>query len=88
MYAIRSYYELHASSSNNIARIIPRIDTNVADGIARTVKEFLITKVVLGWHTKMSTKDFFFGSLLENLIDKTGKAIFVTYLTSPSYNFV
>lgn len=73
----------HASSSNNIARIIPRIDTNVADGIARTVKEFLITKVVLGWHTKMSTKDFFFGSLLENLIDKTGKAIFVTYLTSP-----
>lgn len=71
---------LHASSSNNITRIIPRIDTNVADGIARTVKEFLITKVVLGWHSNVSTKDLFFGSLLENVLNKTGKTIYVAHL--------
>lgn len=72
----------HASSSDNITRIIPRIDTNVADGIARTTKEFLITKVVLGWHSNISTKDLFFGSLLENVLNKTGKTIFVVHLES------
>jgi len=70
----------HASSSNNITKIIPRIDTNVADGIARTVKEFLITKVVLGWHSNNSKKDLFFGSLLENILNKTGKTIYVVHL--------
>jgi len=72
-----------ASSSDKIARIIPRIDTNVADGIARTVKELLITKVVMGWHGKSTTKDIFFGTLLQNVIDKTGKMVYVTRLNSP-----
>lgn len=72
-----------ASSSDKIAKIIPRIDTNVADGIARTVKELLITKVVMGWHGKSTTKDIFFGTLLQNVIDKTGKMVYVTRLNSP-----
>jgi Kef-type K+ transport system membrane component KefB len=75
--------KIHASSSNNVTKIIPRIDTNVADGIARTVKEFLISKVILGWHSKKSTKNLFFGSLLENVLNKTGKTIFVVHLKSP-----
>lgn len=72
-----------ASSSDKIARIIPRIDTNVADGIARTVKELLISKVVMGWHGKSTTKDIFFGTLLQNVLDKTGKMIYVTRIDSP-----
>jgi len=72
-----------ASSTDKVARIIPRIDTNVADGIARTVKELLITKIVMGWHGKSTTKDFFFGSLLQNVLDKTGKMIYVTRINSP-----
>lgn len=75
--------EIHASSSNNVTKIIPRIDTNVADGIARTVKELLITKIILGWHSKMTTKELFFGSLLKNVLDKTGKTTFVININSP-----
>jgi Na+:H+ antiporter len=70
------------SSTDNIAQIISRIDTNVADGIARTVKEFLITKVIMGWHGKVKRKDLFFGTILENVLQKTGKMIYVSRLTS------
>jgi len=72
----------HASSTDNIAQIISRIDTNIADGIARTVKEFLITKVIMGWHGKISRKDLFFGTILENVLQKTGKMIYVCRITS------
>jgi len=73
----------HASSTDNIAQIISRIDTNIADGIARTVKEFLITKVVMGWHGKVRTKDVFFGTILENVLQKTGKMVYVSRINSP-----
>ncbi|MFC2104136.1 cation:proton antiporter [Bacteroidota bacterium] len=73
----------HASSTDNIAQVISRIDTNIADGIARTVKEFMITKIVMGWHGKVSTKDLFFGTILENVLQKTGKMIYVSRITSP-----
>lgn len=72
-----------ASSTDNIAQIISRIDTNIADGIARTVKEFMITKIVMGWHGKTSTKDKFFGTILENVLQKTGKMIYVSRINSP-----
>lgn len=73
----------HASATDNIAQIISRIDTNIADGIARTVKEFMITKVIMGWHGKISTKDLFFGTILENVLQKTGKMIYVSRINSP-----
>jgi Kef-type K+ transport system membrane component KefB len=70
------------SSTNNIAQIISRIDTNIADGIARTVKEFMITKVIMGWHGKMNRKDLFFGTILENVLEKTGKMVYVSRIRS------
>ncbi|OFX85734.1 MAG: hypothetical protein A2W99_05835 [Bacteroidetes bacterium GWF2_33_16] len=72
-----------ASSSDIIAKVISRIDTNVADGIARTVKELQITKVIMGWHGKVTTIDFFFGTLLENVLAKTGQMIIVTRIIKP-----
>ncbi len=75
--------KIHASSTDNIAQIISRIDTNIADGIARTVKEFMITKVIMGWHGKMNKKDLFFGTILENVLQKTGKMIYVSRINSP-----
>jgi len=73
----------HASSSDVIAKVISRIDTNTADGIARTIKELQITKVVFGWSGKLKTIDIFFGTLIENVLAKTGKMIIVTRITKP-----
>ena len=73
----------HASATNHLSRVISRVDTNVADGLARSIKELRINKLVMGWHGRMSTIDFFFGTLLENLLLKTGKAIYVVKMLSP-----
>jgi len=73
----------HASATDNMARIISRVDTNVADGLARSIKELRINKLVMGWHGHMSTVDFFFGTLLENLLLRTGKAVYVVKLLTP-----
>lgn len=73
----------HAAATDQFAKIITRVDTNVADGISRAIKELMANKVVLGWHDKTPTKDFFFGSLLSNLLTKTGKTIYVTRINSP-----
>jgi len=73
----------HASATDHLARIISRVDTNVADGLVRSVKELGISKLVMGWHGRMSTVDFFFGTLLENLLVKTGKAVYVVKMLSP-----
>jgi len=72
----------HASSTDHLAEIITRVDTNIADGISRAIKELGINKVVIGWHEK-TPGDFFFGSLLNNLLQKTGKTVSVIRLTSP-----
>ncbi|MGM0497743.1 MAG: cation:proton antiporter [Bacteroidota bacterium] len=72
----------HAASTDQFAEIITRVDTNVADGISRTVKELMANKVVIGWHDKTPTRDFFFGSLLSNLLRKTGKTIYVVRINS------
>jgi len=73
----------HASATDHLARIVSRVDTNVADGLVRSIKELQITKLVMGWHSRMATVDFFFGTLLENLLIKTGKAVYVVKLLSP-----
>ncbi|MCG8411164.1 MAG: cation:proton antiporter [Bacteroidales bacterium] len=73
----------HASSTDNVAKVISRIDTNIADGIARTVKELFITKVVMGWQGKVRASDLFFGTILENVLQKTGKMIYVNRIQSP-----
>ena len=73
----------HASATDDMARIISRVDTNVADGLARSIKELHINKLVMGWHGRMSTVDFFFGTLLENLLLRTGKAVYVVKLLTP-----
>jgi len=72
-----------ASATDVLSKVITRVDTNVADGISRAIKELSINKVVLGWHKKTPTKDFFFGSLLNNLLQKTGKAVYVSRINSP-----
>jgi len=73
----------HASATDHLARIISRVDINVADGLARSIKELQINKLVMGWHERMPAVDFFFGTLLENLLLRTGKAIYVVKLVTP-----
>lgn len=57
---------------------ITRIDLNVVDGLIRTIKELVITKVVIGWHGKSGTLDLIFGTILDKLLVETDKMIVVS----------
>ncbi len=74
---------MHASSTDNSVHIITRVDLNVIDGIARAIKEFSITKVVIGWNDKLNPMNLLFGSILDKLLKKTEKTIFVTKISEP-----
>ncbi len=72
-----------ASASETLLQPISRVDLNIAGGILRVIKELGATKLVIGWNGKTSAKNLFFGSVLDNLLEKTGKMILVTKLVYP-----
>jgi Kef-type K+ transport system membrane component KefB len=73
----------HAAASDVKLSLVSRVDLNVANGINRAVKELMINKVVLGWNGKITTTNFFFGSIIENLIASTEQMVIVVKATNP-----
>ncbi len=67
----------HAAAADTQLTLVSRVDLNVANGIARAVKELMINKVILGWNGKITTTNFFFGSIIENLIGRTEQMVMV-----------
>ncbi len=67
----------HAAAADTHLSLVTRVDLNVANGISRAVKELMISKIVLGWNGKITTTNFFFGSIIENLISNTEKMVIV-----------
>jgi Kef-type K+ transport system membrane component KefB len=73
----------HAAASDVKLSLVSRVDLNVANGINRAVKELMINKVILGWNGKITTTNFFFGSIIENLIASTEQMVIVVKATNP-----
>lgn len=70
----------------NEHRITPtsRVDTNIADGIVRAVKEMLVNVVILGWNEKTKKSNAFFGRLIDNVLEHTAQSAFVCRLNQLS----
>lgn len=68
---------LHAAAAETRVNHVSRVDLNVANGISRAVKELMITKIVLGWNGKITTTNFFFGTIIENLIGSAEQMVMV-----------
>jgi len=73
----------HASAAETDLTFISRVDLNVANGISHAVKELMINKIILGWNGKITTSNFFFGSIIENLIGSTEQMVLVVKVTNP-----
>jgi len=73
----------HAAASDTKLSLVSRVDLNVANGINRAVKELMINKVILGWNGKITTTNFFFGSIIEKLIASTEQMVVVVKATKP-----
>ncbi len=73
----------HAAAVEQQVQLVTRIDMNIASGILRAVRELLITKVVIGWNGKISTRERVFGSILDNLLEHSYQMIMVCKFTHP-----
>ena len=75
--------ELHAAATATEVDVLTRVDLNITNGILRAIKDQMITEVVLGWNAKITAKDKIFGSVLDNLLRKTGEMMLVAKLVQP-----
>jgi len=73
----------HAAAADTQLTLVSRVDLNVANGISRAVKELMVNKIVLGWNGKITTTNFFFGSIVENLIGSTEQMVMVVKVSNP-----
>lgn len=73
----------YAAASDTELRPVTRIDIQVGAGIVRTIKELMITRVIVGWHGSYHAKDYLFGTVLDYLLANCSKEVLVTRLLIP-----
>jgi Kef-type K+ transport system membrane component KefB len=62
---------------------ITRIDINIPTGISRTMMELHIKKLILGWSGKTNTANYFFGNIVDNLLETCRQMMLVSKFTLP-----
>jgi Kef-type K+ transport system membrane component KefB len=75
--------EKYAASMDAKVKVVSRIDLSIASGISRSLRELNISKVVMGWSPKFSTRDRIFGTVLEKLLLGSSQMILVSHITVP-----
>lgn len=73
----------HASATESRVQVVSRVDLNVAGGIARAIKELMITEVVIGWNGHVGAREWVFGSVLDNLLERSRQMIMVSKIVQP-----
>lgn len=73
----------HASATDHAVQVVSRVDLHIASGIARAIKELLITNVIIGWNGRVTAREKIFGSVLDSLLQSTEQMILVSKITSP-----
>ena len=69
---LKQLFDHQATEHNALTErisILTRIDVNVANGIIRTAKEYLVSDIVLGWSEKATTSQHLFGSVFDHLVN-------------------
>ena len=74
--------QLHQHAAATETRLTPvtRVDINIPTGISRTVKELTANKIVMGWSGRSGTINYFFGNIIDNLLDSTQQMVCVVKL--------
>lgn len=78
----------HAANTETRIQSLTRVDLNMVNGIARAMKELVISDLVIEWDEKSnSTTDFLFNRLLgtstHNILDSTWETVYVCRLNLP-----
>lgn len=78
----------YGAETGTKVQVVTRVDLNMANGIARAIKEMLISDVVMEWSEKnSSTTGFLFNSLFgtttQNVLDGVWETVFICRFDSP-----
>ncbi len=73
----------HLAEADVSAHPVTRIDLNLASGILKARREVNGTEVVMGWSGRTTTPEFFFGSLLENMLSDREYTLIVSRPRDP-----
>jgi Kef-type K+ transport system membrane component KefB len=69
--------ELEYAKQNKLnIKFLSLVDLNISEGISIAGKDLLIDKIIIGWNIQKSAFDYFFGDILNNLLNKTNKMIY------------
>ena len=75
--------EKYAIAANQTVNTISRVDTNPSSGVVRAAKELGATNIVMGWNGKLTKKERFFGSVLDQILEHAQPMVMVTKLIHP-----
>ncbi|MDR1667498.1 MAG: cation:proton antiporter [Bacteroidales bacterium] len=64
-----------------------RLDSNISEGIIRATVELQATHIVMGWSGQSGTGQYFFGTIMENLLKHCKQTILVTKLITQQLRF-
>ena len=73
----------HAAAAEVPVRPLTRVDGNVAAGIARGIAETRASVVVIGWDGRRTGARAVFGTVLDQLLERTRQAVLVAKLGHP-----
>ncbi|HEX5653780.1 MAG TPA: cation:proton antiporter [Chitinophagaceae bacterium] len=78
----------HAANTETRVQLLTRVDLNMVNGVARAVKELVISDVVVEWdENTSSTTDYLFsrlfGTSTHNILDSTWETVYVCHLDHP-----
>ena len=73
----------HASAAEVPVTPLTRVDENVASGIARGIAETRSTTVVIGWDGRRTGARAIFGTVLDQLLERTRQTVLVAKLGHP-----
>ncbi|MDP4209538.1 MAG: cation:proton antiporter [Bacteroidota bacterium] len=73
----------HAAAADVVVTPLTRVDINIPSGISRAAKELLATRIVIGWSGRSSTVNYFFGNIIDNLLESTRLMIMVVKINEP-----
>ena len=79
----------HGAETDTRVQVLNRVDLNLSNGVARAVKERLISDVIMQWDEKSgSTTDFLvnslFGTSAQNIIDTVWETVYIGRLQHPA----
>jgi len=72
-----------AAATENVLRIITRIDVSIAAGILRAIKELAITDIVFTWRGRYRFRESIIGNVLDKVVNDTSQSIYICRFLFP-----